>query len=162
MLWSWNSAEHLWQTKLTGDIVFTLTDVIKTGFLFRLCTSHVTQSLRKIFRSGAYLFTVQYCLPLFSSSIPLIRKNLLLGAAPSHTQIWTLKPMLSNTLVASHTTGNNWSPVKPADAWWPTVHFKWLNIPRIINTFTYLANFLLKYSLLLFSSFTLYWRSCIS
>ena len=121
-----------------------------------------TSDMKKIFFSGAYLFTVQYCLPLFSSSRPLIRKNLLLGAAPSHTQLRTLKPVLSNSLAASHAAGNNWSPVKPADTWYPSVHSKLLNIPRIINTFTYLANFLLKYSLLLSSSFTLYWSSCIS
>lgn len=77
------------------------------------------------------------CLCLFSSSRPLIRKNLLLRAAPSHTQLRTLKPMLSNTLVASHITGNNWFPVKPEDAWLPTLHSRLLNIPRTINSFTY-------------------------
>ena len=118
--------------------------------------------MKKIFLSGAYLFTVQYCIPLFSTSRPLIRKNFLLGATPSHTQLQTLKPMLSNTLVASNTTGNNWSPVKATHACYSTVHSKLLNIPRIINVFTYLANFWREYSLLMSSSFALYWSSCIS
>ena len=63
--------------------------------------------MKKNFCSGAYLFIVQYCLPLFSSSRPLIKKDILLGAAPSYTQLRALKPMLSNALVASNTTGNN-------------------------------------------------------
>lgn len=93
---------------------------------------------------------------------PFRRKNLLLGEARTLTQLRNLKPMLSNTLVASHTTGNNWPQVKLADSWYATVHCKLLNIPRIINTSTHLTKFLLKYSLFQSYSFTPYWSSCIS
>ena len=66
--------------------------------------------MKKIFLSGAYLSTCHYCLSLFSSSRPLIRINVLLSAAPLHTQLRTLKPMLSNTVVASQTTGKKLIP----------------------------------------------------